>query len=67
MLAPTIRIDAAGAVNAELSMASPGAPPLDLTLTALSSGALRVRMLERHDLPPRWEVRGLPLCASPPT
>ena len=57
VLAPTVRLDAAGVVLAEVHSAAAGAPPFDLSLSGLASGAVRMRLLERHDLPPRWEVR----------
>ena len=63
-------VSAAGEGKAQLATAVPGAPPFDLTLRAYNTGAVRMRILEHSELPPRWEVsaqrelpRGLP---SPP-
>lgn len=47
----------AGVVTAELATHVTGAPPFSLTLRAYSTGVLRMRVLEKNDLPPRWEVR----------
>ena len=58
MLADSATVDAAGAGSLRLASAAPGAPPFALSLRAYATGAVRVRILEAGDLPPRWEVRG---------
>jgi len=54
---PSVRVDGKGVVTAELSAAVPGSPPFELSLQAFATGAVRMRVLERGDMPPRWEVR----------
>ena len=50
------RVDA-GVVTAQLASATHGAPPFELSFRAYASGAVRLRIIEKNDLPPRWEVR----------
>ena len=57
VVTPSLRVDAKGVVTAEVSAAVPGAPPFELTLQAFATGAVRMRVLEKGDFPPRWEVR----------
>jgi hypothetical protein len=53
----TISVDPATAtLSATLLSAAPGAPPFDLRIHFYASGVARVRVLERDDKPPRWEV-----------
>jgi hypothetical protein len=53
----TISVDAASAtLSATLLSATPGAPPFDLRVHFYASGVARVRILERDEKPPRWEV-----------
>ena len=53
---PSIRVGTNGVMTAEVTSASPGSPPFELSLAALSTGTVRMRILEKNDLPPRWEV-----------
>ena len=57
IVTPSLRVDGSGVVTAEVSAAVPGAPPFELTLQAFATGAVRMRILEKGEFPPRWEVR----------
>ncbi len=53
----TIKLNsAAGALLATVSSASPGAPPLQLDISFYESGIARVRITEKDERTPRWEV-----------
>jgi hypothetical protein len=58
-----MRVDAASVVlegdtlTARAASAVAGSPPFALTLRFLDTGAVRMRLLEATDAPPRWEVR----------
>ncbi len=45
-----------GRVSLTLHAAVAGAPHFELTAQAYDSGAARVRILEKTDMSPRWEV-----------
>lgn len=57
-MANSAAVDAAGVAKLTLvTQTTEKAPPFSLTLRAYNTGAVRMRILESNDLPPRWEVR----------
>jgi len=54
---PATVADAGGLLVATLHSAVAGAPHFSLSLEAFDSGAARMRVLEKTDQAPRWEVR----------
>jgi hypothetical protein len=58
-------ISVAGAVlTGRLDGGEDGAPPLGLTVRALDTGAVRIRVVEQDGRPPRWEVRRRLQCLA---
>ncbi len=57
VLSDSVSYGAEGALTATLHAAVAGAPHFALSIQAYDSGAARVRILEKTDMTPRWEVR----------
>ncbi len=53
----TAAVNAQGAGVLTLASHVPQAPPFELTLRAYATGAVRARIIEKGNMPPRWEVR----------
>ena len=51
-----------GDITASMHSDAPGAPPFRLVVHIYESGVARVKIMEVNDLPPRWEVRVVPVA-----